>query len=75
MKNLLLHHKISDAMLISDKKDRQKMRFILLMAVIAAVYGLGMVANIIGYFFLFIGLGIAALVALIVIGAVLADGN
>jgi uncharacterized membrane protein YhaH (DUF805 family) len=62
-------------MLISDKKDRQKMWFILLMAVIAAVYGLGMVANIIGYFFLFIGLGIAALVALIVIGAVLADGN
>jgi hypothetical protein len=62
-------------MLISDKKDRQKMWFILLMAVIAAVYGLGMVANIIGYFFLFIGLGIAALVALTVIGAVLADGN
>lgn len=49
--------------------------FILLMAVIAAVYGLGMVANIIGYFFLFIGLGVASLVALIVIGAVLADRN
>jgi hypothetical protein len=49
--------------------------FILLMAVIAAVYGIGMVASIVGYFFLFIGLGVAALVALIVIGAVLADRN
>lgn len=46
--------------------------FILLMAVIAAVYGLGMVASIIGYFFLFIGLGVAAMVALFVVGALLA---
>jgi len=47
--------------------------FILIMAVVAAVYGMGMVASIIGYFFLFIGLGVAALVALIVVGAFLAD--
>lgn len=47
--------------------------FILLMAVIAAVYGLGMVASIIGYFFLFFGLGIAALVALIFVGSLLVD--
>ncbi len=47
--------------------------FILIMAVVAAVYGMGMVASIIGYFFLFIGLGVAALVALVVVGALLAD--
>lgn len=49
--------------------------FILLMAVIAAVCGLSMVASIIGYFFLFIGLGVAALVAIFVVGALLAKGS
>lgn len=47
--------------------------FILIMAVVAAVYGLGMVASIIGYFFLFIGLGVAAMLALVVVGTLLAD--
>jgi len=47
--------------------------FILLMAVVAAVWGLGMVASIVGYFFLFLGLGAAAIVALIVVGALLAN--
>jgi hypothetical protein len=46
--------------------------FILLMAVIAAVYGMGMVASIVGYFFLFIGLGIAAFIALFVAAVMLA---
>lgn len=46
--------------------------FILLLAVIAAIYGLGMVASIIGYFFLFLGLGIVAILAVIIAAAILA---
>lgn len=45
--------------------------FILLMAVIAAVFGLNMVASIVGYFFLFIGAGIAALVAVAAVAVIL----
>lgn len=40
--------------------------FILAAAVIAAVFGLGMVASIVGYFFLFLGMGIASVIALVV---------
>jgi len=45
--------------------------FILAAAVIAAVYGLGMVASIVGYFFLFLGLLIAGVIALVVTAAAL----
>ncbi len=47
--------------------------FLLILAVIAAVYGLGMVASIVGYFFLFVGLGVVFLFAVIVVAAVLAN--
>ena len=49
--------------------------FLLILAVIAAVYGLGMVASIIGYFFLFVGLGITFLFAVIVVAALLASSG
>jgi len=57
----------------TEGKESFMLWFILIMAVVAAVYGLGMVASIVGYFFLFIGLGVAAMVALFVVGALLAN--
>jgi hypothetical protein len=65
--------KIVSVIYHTEEKELSMLWFILIMAVVAAVYGMGMVASIIGYFFLFIGLGVAALVALIVVGAFLAD--
>jgi hypothetical protein len=56
---------------LSNKRTSQVLLILLILAVVAAVYGLSMVVSIIGYFFLFIGLGILVLLVLIVFGAVL----
>jgi hypothetical protein len=56
---------------LSNKRTTQVLLILLILAVVAAVYGLSMVVSIIGYFFLFLGLGVVFLLVLIAFGAVL----